>query len=157
MAKLSSRFRGTALPIRLCLVLNVCIWVFAWADLGRHAVHYPANYKVYEGAYPQLIFNWGLTPPGRSPESYLGGKVAFFANLIPWVVVNATFNLLLPVSRFPGRYMGTTVYGYQNIAWVLVSFAQWYLIGWIIQKLGSKWFDLPDTPLADTPPTTTIR
>lgn len=136
--------KGTKAPIGLCLVLNVCIWVFAWIDLGRHAVYYSPNYIVYEGAYPQVILNHGLTPPGKSPQSYLGGKVAFLANIIPWVVVNAVFNLLLPASRFSGRYLGTTIYGYQNVTWMLVSFAQWYLVGWAIHKLRNRWSGHPN-------------
>jgi hypothetical protein len=126
------------LPIRLCLARNGLIWIFAAFDLGRHAVYYPRNYPVYEGAYPKVILDWGLFPPGRSPLTYPGGQTAFWANLVPWAAVNAIFSLVFPVARFSGRYVGTTIYGYQNIVWMLVSFVQWYLIGLIIAKYFAR-------------------
>lgn len=125
-----------AKPVMACLMLNLCVWIIALASLSRHAVYYPQHFQTWEGPYPQVAFGWGL-PLGVDPMSYTGFKIAFFANIVAWVPVNALFHLVVH-SHATTRVFNTTVYGYQMIVWVLVSFVQWYLIGWGIQKVWQR-------------------
>lgn len=121
-------------PVAACLTLNLCVWITALVSLSGHAVYYPQHFQTWEGPYPQVAFGWGL-PLGVDPMSYTGLKIAFFANIISWVPVNAMFHLVLHNQQAATRIFNTTVYGYQMIVWVLSSFVQWYLIGWGIQRV----------------------
>jgi hypothetical protein len=122
----------------VCLVLNLSIWVFVLIELARHARYYPPSFRTWEGPYPQVILGWGL-PLGTDPMSYIGYRIAFYANLLAWVPVNALFHHLVQGSGPPPRILGTTPFGYQLIAWIGASFFQWYAIGWMGQRLWRRY------------------
>jgi hypothetical protein len=54
-------------------------------------------------------------------------------------------------------YAGISVGGYYLLLVCLLSFVQWYLVGWMGQKLWHKWSSRPTTGPSHAPSTPTTR
>jgi hypothetical protein len=54
-------------------------------------------------------------------------------------------------------YGGISVGGYYLLLVCLLSFVQWYLVGWVGQRLWHKWFSRPMTSPNHAPSTPTTR
>ena len=66
-------------------------------------------------------------------------KVVYWAEFPSFVFVSVLMRILfgrLPSDRF---FAGISVGGYKLLAVMMVSFFQWYWVGWTIQKLQRRW------------------
>jgi hypothetical protein len=52
-------------------------------------------------------------------------------------------------------YWGVSVGGYYLLLVCVLSFVQWYLIGWVVQKLWHRWFSHPTAAPSHAPSTPT--
>jgi hypothetical protein len=104
-------------------------------------------------------------------------KVMVWLELPAFFLATVTQNLLTgePVSRllvgalgyfgdklFPGAYpntsggilfLGVSVNGYRLLATMLLSFLQWYFLGWVAQKLWHRWSGHPPPAASQAPST----
>jgi hypothetical protein len=55
------------------------------------------------------------------------------------------------------QYWGISVGGYYLLLVCVLSFFQWYLIGWVVQKLWDRWSSHPTTGPSHAPSTPTTR
>lgn len=127
MAKFRSD--GRERIVRYFLVANLALWVLMWVTLLLHARRYSYNGEPIEGPYPwQVVFGWALSPT-LDPMRYLGYRLVFIANFPSYLVTKICFNVAFHGQRSPVQYLGTTVGGYELLAWMILSFVQWYAIG----------------------------
>jgi hypothetical protein len=55
------------------------------------------------------------------------------------------------------QYFGTSLGGYYLLLVGVLSFLQWYLIGWVVQKLWDRWSSHPTAAPSQAPSTPTTR
>lgn len=124
--------------LSFCFVLNLLLWVLMWLTFLLHARQYTYRGEPIEGAYPWQVVLGRALSPNVEPTAYLGYKLVFLANFPSYVATVISFNLMFHGQRSPIQYLGTTVGGYELIAWMLLSFVQWYCIArlliWVRKK-----------------------
>lgn len=124
--------------VKPLLIANVCLWIYFW--IGFIHVSQPYDPRPW-GHAPIEPYSFaghavGLT---TSTFSYTFMKVVYWAEFPSFVFVSVLMRILfgrLPSDRF---FAGISVGGYKLLAVMMVSFFQWYWVGWTIQKLQRRW------------------
>jgi hypothetical protein len=120
------------------LLTNLALWAVMWTSYFSHATRYVYKGEPIEGAYPwQVVLGWAISP-NIDPLNYLGYKLVFIVDFPSYLVTLVSFNLLFQGHRSPGQYLGTTVGGYELIAWMLLSFVQWYGIALVCSFVSMR-------------------
>ena len=124
---------------KLFLTANLCLWIYFWISFAlasepyqaRPWSHYPVDPYTYWG------HTIGLT---RSSLTYPFMKVAFCVEFPSFLMV-ALVQHALPDRMIYERIVagGISIRGYELLTVMLLSFVQWYFVGWVGQKLLQRW------------------
>ena len=124
---------------KFVLMANLCFWTYFWFAFAYSSEAYDPRPWGHMPVDPYSFWGHaiGLT---RSSLTYPFMKVAF------WIEFPSFFSVTLLRRAFLSGVSGDTFFagisigGYELLAIMLLSFLQWYLIGWLCQKLWQKWF-----------------
>lgn len=138
--------------VKVLLIVNACLWIYFWFSFARASQpydprpwgHFPIDVSSFWG---HAI---GLT---RSSLTYPFMRIIFwteFPSFLFVTLVQHAFFAKLSADRF---LAGISVGGYKLLAIMLVSFVQWYLVGWVGQKLWHRWSSHPTAAPSHAPST----
>ena len=145
------------------LLLNGVFWVGFWVCFLVASQPNEDRYCLPDHCLDPYVF-WGRAIGlAYNPLAAPFMKVMVCLELPAFFLATVTQNLLTgePASRslvgalgwfgdklFPGAYpntsggilfLGISINGYRLLATMLLSFFQWYFIGWVFQKLWHRW------------------
>lgn len=133
------RYRGTGKLVRVLLAANLCLWIYFSVGFAHASHRYEPNHLGHPSGTGYTF--WGhsiaLTESGLVYPFF---KVTFYTELPSFVVavlIERAFDSQLISHRF---VEGISIGGWSLVGTVLLSFFQWYLIGWIVQKLWHRCF-----------------
>ena len=120
------------------LSANLLLWVFFWVDFSGRLVSYKQRPPTFDENVPLFVF-WGKALPVEQMRSVC-------LRMMEWVQV-PSFLVVRPVvyalnqkpSVWEKTFGGLSPWSYLLIAVMLLSFLQWYFIGWLIGKLWQRW------------------
>ena len=120
--------------VKVLLIANLCLWIYFWA--GFVSASQPYDSRPW-GHPPVEPYSFGGHAVGLTISifSYTFMKVTYWAGIPSFAFVSVLMRIFLgrlPSDRFVA---GVSVAGYKLLAVMIVSFFQWYLVGWAIQKL----------------------
>jgi high-affinity Fe2+/Pb2+ permease len=64
----------------------------------------------------------------------------FYVEFPSFALATAVVRVLSPHQLINGFFVGISGGGWLLVAVMLFSFLQWYLLGWVGQKLWQRWF-----------------
>ena len=113
---------------------NLILWVVWAINFVVKSQPYTPHVKVFEEYSPPYIF-WGRA----FPFTEYGSPVMQATKILQW----PSFHAAIPLSYFFSQrgdfidklYWRVSVGGYYLLLVFLLSFIQWYFVGWVIQKL----------------------
>jgi len=123
---------------KVLLIANTCLWVYFWVSFARVSQPYdPSPW----GHPPVEPYSFGGHAVGLTISilSYSFMKVTYWAEIPSFAFVSVLMRILF--GRLPSDRLvsDVSVAGYELLAVMMVSFFQWYLVGWAIQKLWHRW------------------
>lgn len=121
------------------LIANLCFWVYFWVAF-------------FLAAQPYDPRPWGHVPV--DPYSFGGHAIGLTRSSLTYPFMQAAFWIEFPsfliatlgqhafFSNVSGDrfFAGISVGGYKLLVVLVLSFLQWYFIGWVGQKLWQRWF-----------------
>lgn len=124
--------------VKVLLVANLGLWTYFWIAFAHASYPYRADPLGHPAGT-------GITFWGHSIAVVENGLSYPFFRTIYWIEFPSfTFAITLgrliyhPLLLY-GFVGGISKGGWFLLAVMLISFFQWYLIGWAIQKLHGKW------------------
>lgn len=138
------------------LIANLCLWVYVWLAFGHSSEPYDPRPWGHMPVDPYSFWGHtiGLT---RSSLTYPFMKVAFWIEFPSFLSVALFRKAFLSGVSGDTFFAGISVGGYELLVIMLLSFVQWYLVGWVIQKLSRRWFGPAIATPGQTPSTNTTR
>ncbi|HEX8816107.1 MAG TPA: hypothetical protein VF753_11445 [Terriglobales bacterium] len=67
-------------------------------------------------------------------------RVMFYVEFLSFALATAAVRAFSPHQLINGFFAGISGGGWLLLAVMLLSFVQWYLLGWVGQKLFKRWF-----------------
>ena len=133
MLKLGVRFNRLSIT-RKMLLLNGIYWIVFWSLFAW--LSHPANtaYDIDEGV------NFGKTLSGADATVRESFEIALLPQLPSMVLAGTAAGVVTSSLHLSplGRYWGTSVSGSGLVLGMLISFAQWALIGWLIARFAQR-------------------
>jgi hypothetical protein len=138
------------------LIANLCLWVYFWLAFGHSSEPYDPR-------------PWGHMPV--DPYSFWGRAIGLTRSSLTYPFMKATFWIEFPsflsVALFRKAFLsgvsgdtffaGISVGGYELLVIMLLSFMQWYIVAWMVQRFWQRWFNGPTTTPSQAPSTSTTR
>ena len=127
---------------KILVIANVCLWIYFWVAFA-HASYafrpdplgHPAGTGYTFWGHSIAVVESGLVYPFF--------KVVFYAEFPSFALVTLIAQALSPHLLLNGFFGGISRGGWLLLGVMVLSFFQWYLVGWAEQKLGQKWFGHP--------------
>lgn len=140
--------------IPVLLVANLFLWIYFGIAFARAS--YPYNREVWNYTVPTAPA--GYTFFGHSlgvHESalhHLFFRVVFYAEFPSFYLARLGQNLLFPNVTGERFFARVSEGGWRLLIIALLSFFQWYLVGWLVQKVQHRWSTHPAASPIRTPP-----
>jgi hypothetical protein len=133
------RFRGEGKFVRVLLIANLCLWVYFWLAFAKASQPYDPRPW---GHFPIDLYSFwghaiGLT---KSSFAYPFVEAIFWVEFPSFLFVTLVQHAFFAKVSADQFFAGISVGGYKLLAIMLLSFLQWYFVGWLGQKLWQKWF-----------------
>jgi hypothetical protein len=132
--------------VKVLLIGNLCFWIYfaiSFAHASYTFKHNPWGHPAGAG-YTFFGHSIGLV---ESPFTHRFFQVMFSVEFPSFAVARLGQNLLLPEVTGDQFFAGISEGGWRVLATVLLSFLQWYLVGWVGQKIWGRWIrDSTTTP-----------
>jgi hypothetical protein len=159
----------------LVLALNGVFWVGFWVCFLVASQPNENRYCLMDHCQDPYVFGGRAIGLAANPLALPFMKVMVCMELPAFFLTTVLQNLLTgePASRlligalgyfgdklFTGAYpntsggilfLGISVNGYRLLATMLLSFFQWYFVGWMIQKLWRRWSSHPTASPSHAP------
>jgi len=124
------------------LIANLCLWIYfgiAFAQASYPFKHDPWGHPAGAG-YTFAGHSIGIV---ESPFTHPFFNLAFWVEFPSFALARGGQNLLFPRVTGDRFFAGISEGGWRLLTIVVLSFLQWYLVGWVGQKLWQRWFRHP--------------
>ncbi len=124
--------------VKVLLIANLCLWIY----FGIAFAHASYPFRRDPWGHPAGA---GFTFAGHSigivesPFKYLFFKLVFWIEFPSFVLDRGAENLLFSHLTSDRFFAGISVEGWSLLTIVLLSFLQWYLVGWVGQNLWLRY------------------
>jgi hypothetical protein len=124
--------------VKVFLIGNLCLWIYLWIGFARASYPYrpdPLGHPAGTG-YTFWGHSIAVTESGLKYPFF---KAVFYLELPSFVLAvlgERVFDARLISHRF---FAGISVAGWSLVGTMLLSFLQWYFIGWVLHKLWHRW------------------
>jgi len=125
--------------VKVLLVVNLCLWIYFWIAFAQ------ASYTFHPDPLGHPA-GTGYTFWGHSVAVVESGfvypffKVMFYGQFPSFALATLVVRMFSPHQLINGFFAGISGGGWLLLAVMMLSFLQWYLIGWLGQKLWRRWF-----------------
>ena len=125
--------------VKALLVANLCLWIYfgiAFAQASYPFRRDPWGHPAGAG-YTFAGHSIGIV---ESPFTHPFYNLAFWVEFPSFALARGGQNLLFPQVTGDRFFAGISEGGWRLLTIALLSFLQWYLVGWLGQKLWHRWF-----------------
>jgi hypothetical protein len=146
------RSHSTGKFVSVLLIANLCFWIYfviSFAQASYPYKHDPWGHPAGAG-YTFLGHSIGIA---ESPFAHLFFRVMFWVEFPSFAVARLGQNLLFPNVTGDQLFAGVSEGGWRLLVGALLSFLQWYLVGWAGQGLWHKRTGQPTAASTRTPST----
>ncbi len=119
---------------KVLLVANLCLWIYfeiAFAHASYPFRHDPWGHPAGAG-YTFAGRSIGII---ESPFTHPFFNLAFWVEFPSFALARGGQNLLFPQVTGDRFFVGISEGGWRLLAIVVLSFLEWYFVGWVVQKL----------------------
>jgi hypothetical protein len=142
--------------VKVMLVLNLCLWMYFWIAFTQASypfrpdpLGHPAGTGYTFWGHSIAVVESGLVYPFF--------RVVFYVEFPSFLLATVVVRLFSPHQLINGFFAGISGGGWLLLAIMFLSFLQWYLIGWVSQKLWYRWSGHSSTSGGQTASITTTR
>lgn len=138
--------------VKLLLIANLCLWIYFWIAFAQASQPYEPRPWGHLPIDPYSFWGHaiGLT---KSSLAYPFVKIIFWVEFPSFLLVTLVQQGFLAKVSADQFFAGISVGGYKLLVIMLLSFLQWYFVGWAAQKLWHRWSSHP-TPAPNEAPST---
>jgi len=131
-------FRNISKAQKVLLLANVLLWVYFW--IGFASSSYPFRPDPLGHPAGTGYTFWGHSiAVVESGFLYPFFAVVFYAEFPSFALATMTARAISPNLLLNGFFAGISGGGWLLLGVMALSFFQWYLVGWIAQKLWGRW------------------
>ncbi len=127
---------------KVLLIANLCLWIYFWTAFSLASypfrpdpLGHPAGTGYTFWGHSIAVVESGLVYPFF--------KAVFYAEFPSFALATLAVQLFSPHQLINGFFAGVSGGGWLLLGVMVLSFLQWYLVGWVGQKLWQKWFAHP--------------
>src|SRR5882762_1706277 len=138
--------------VKVLLVANLCFWIyfaisFAQASypFKRDPWGHPAGTGYTFWGHSIAVVESGLVHPFF--------RIMFYVEFPSFALATLVARMFSPQLLLYGFFAGISKGGRLLLAVMLLSFLQWYFIGWVVQKLWHRWISHPTAAPSHAPTT----
>jgi hypothetical protein len=142
--------------VKVLLVVNLCLWVYFWIAFAQASYPFRPDPLGHPAGTGYTFWGHSIAVV-ESGFVYPFFKVMFYAEFPSFALATLVVRIFSPHQLINGFFAGVSGGGWLLLAVMLLSFLQWYFIGWIAQKLWHRWSSHPTAAPSQTPSTTTTR
>jgi hypothetical protein len=132
------------------VMANLCLWVYFWLAFAHASQPYDPRPLGHPPVDP-YSFRGHAIGLAKSSLTYPFMKAVFWIEFPSLFFVTLLRNSLLPNISSDRFFAGISVGGYMLLVTMLLSFGQWYFIGWLFEKILGKWFGHKTGARTDVP------
>ena len=132
--------------VKTLLIANLCLWIYFWIAFAqasypfrRDPLGHPAGAGYTFAGHSIGIMESSFTHPFFN--------LTFWVELPAFAVARVGQNLLFPHVTGDQFFAGISEGGWRLLTIVVLSFAQWYLVAWAVQKAWRRWCNHPSRGL----------
>ena len=137
-----SNFWNMAKAQKVLVIANLCLWIYFWTAFSLASypfrtdpLGHPAGSGYTFWGHSIAVVESGLVYPFF--------KAVFYAEFPSFALGTLAVQLFSPHLLINGFFAGVSGGGWLLLGVMVLSFLQWYLVGWVGQKLWQKWFRHP--------------
>jgi hypothetical protein len=138
--------------VSVLLVANLCFWIYFAISFAQASYPFkrdPWGHPAGAG-YTFLGHSIGVV---ESPFAHPFYQAMFWVEFPSFAVARLGQNLLFPHVAGDQFFAGISEGGWRVLVVALLSFLQWYLVGWVGQKLWHRWTSHPTAAPSQAPTT----
>jgi hypothetical protein len=134
----ATRSDGTGKFTKGLLVANLCLWIYFWIAFAQTSYPFRPNPLGHPAGTGYTFWGHSIAVV-ESAFGYSYFEVMFYAEFPSFVLATLMVWVFSPHQLINGFFAGISGGGWLLLAVMLLSFLQWYFIGWIAQKLWRRW------------------
>jgi hypothetical protein len=135
-----SRRLGKA--VKMLLVANLCLWVYFWIGFAGASYRYKPDPLGHPAGTGYAFWGHSIAVT-ESGFKYPFFRVVSYVEFPSIALATLVARLFSPRLILYGFFAGISKGGWLLLAVMVLSFLQWYLVGWAGQKLWQRWFSHP--------------
>lgn len=142
---------------KVLLVLNLCLWIYFWVSFAHASHSYDANRLGHPTGTGYTIWKHsiGLNESGLVYPFF---RITFYVEFPSLVLAVLAARAFDPRQISPSFFLGISEGGWILILAMSLSFLQWYVVGWVLEKIWRRCVNHPTAApnqAAAAPPETT--
>jgi hypothetical protein len=136
------RPHSTGKLTKVLLVANLCFWIYFWIAFAQASypfrpdpLGHPAGTGYTFWGHSIAVAESGLVHPFF--------RIMFYAEFPSFALPTLAVRVFSPHQLINGFFAGISGGGWLLLAVMLLSFLQWYSVGWVGHKLWQRWSKNP--------------
>src|SRR5271168_4153585 len=128
--------------VKVLLVVNLCLWVYFWIAFAQASYPFRPDPLGHPAGTGYTFWGHSIAVV-ESGFVYPFFKVMVYGEFPSFALATLVVRMFSPHQLINGFFAGISGGGWLLLAVMMLSFLQWYLIGWLGQKLWQRWFKHP--------------
>jgi hypothetical protein len=136
---------------KVLLTVNLCLWVYFWIAFARASYPFHPDPLGHPAGTGYTFWGHSIAVV-ESGFVYPFFRVMFYIEFPSFALAIGVVRMFSPRQLINGFFAGISGGGWLLLAAMVLSFLQWYSLGWAGQKLWQRWFrHNPSGSLRGTP------
>ncbi len=124
--------------VKVLFVLNLCLWIYFGIAFAQASYPFRPDPLGHPAGTGYTFWGHSIAVV-ESGFAYPFFRVMFYAEFPSFALAILVVRMFSPHQLINGFFAGISGGGWLLLAVMLLSFFQWYLVGWVIQKLWHRW------------------
>lgn len=131
--------------VKILLIANLCLWIYFGIAFAQASypfrpdpLGHPAGTGYTFWGHSIAVVESGFVHPFF--------RVVFYVESPSFLLATLVARLFSPHLLLNGFFAGISGKGWLLLAIMLLSFFQWYFVGWVVQNLWRRWSARPVRP-----------
>ena len=125
--------------VKVFLIANLCLWVYFGIAFAQASYPFRPDPLGHPAGTGYTFWGHSIAVV-ESGFVYLFFRVMFYVEFPSFALATLAVRIFSPHQLINGFFAGISGGGWLLLAVMLLSFLQWYLVGWVAQKLWQRWF-----------------
>jgi hypothetical protein len=138
----TTRFWKAEKAEKVLVMANLCLWIYFWTAFSLASYPFRPDPLGHPGGTGYTFWGHSIAVV-ESGFVYPFFNVMFYAEFPSFALATLAVQLFSPHQLINGFFLGISGGGWLLLGVMVLSFFQWYLFGWVGQKLWRKWFVRP--------------